>query len=75
MLDDTFLALINKTLALIEGLEGSYKCSCGRYYRVGNSAELSRTVRQIKGILATHNVVEVTPDTTRFALIEIDNDN
>jgi hypothetical protein len=64
--------LVDRLLALIEGVEGTYTCMCSRRLRVGNSLELMTVVAALRRLQADEEIDASAPNTSRFALLEID---
>jgi hypothetical protein len=71
--DEELQAAIERMLALVEGLESAcHSCACGKYYRLGMSAELQAVTRKIRRAIFDRTGAEVVADSTRFGLIEVD---
>lgn len=71
--DEEFQAAIVRIAALVSGLaDAPYHCKCGTYFRVGITDELRAVLATIKRAIAERTGESIAPDTSRFALLEID---
>lgn len=71
--DDDFQRAIARMVALVDGLaDAPYHCKCGTYFRVGITDELRAAVETIKNAIRERTGEEVVPDSSRFALLEVD---
>ncbi len=63
--------LIRRLLSLLDGVEGTYTCRCGRGLKVGVSGELWQAKLQLERLLG--EPVTATPEErSRFSLLEVD---
>ncbi len=75
------IPLVRRLLALLDNVEGTYTCRCGRGLKVGLSGELWQTKLLIKaklhegcntGDLDNPEATPTSEEGTRFSLIEVD---
>jgi len=71
--DDAALQVaIERLVALVQGLESStHSCACGRYYRLGMSAELQSVLVTIRKAVFQRTGEEIVSD-SRWPWIEVD---
>ena len=62
-------ALVRRLVALVQGLEGPVTCACRRVYRVGTSSEIKSVC---EALIALDDMRPEVPETSRFALLEVD---
>ena len=66
-------AALGRLVALVQGLESAtHSCACGRYYRLGMSAELQAVLVTIRKAVYQRTGENILPDTSRFAFLEVD---
>lgn len=71
--DDELHARFSRLLSLIEGIEvATHSCACGRYYRLGMSAELQSLLPELRRALLQRSADVLPPDSSRFAWLEVD---
>lgn len=63
-------ALVQRMLALLDNVEGTYTCTCGRGLRVGLSTELWQTKLELQALLG--NTSAKDEERSRFAFLEVD---
>lgn len=65
---------VRELLRLVEGLaDATVPCACRRLYRVGISTELRAVIARLRpGVMEATG--DFSPDTTRFAMLEVDDD-
>ncbi len=65
---------MRRLLSLLDGVEGTYTCKCGRGLKVGVSGELWQTKLQLESQLQLSDVPALTTDEerSRFSLLEVD---
>lgn len=64
--------LVRRMLALLDGVEGTYTCRCGRGLKVGLSSELWHVRRELTAMLEKGAEPLEGEEGTRFALLEVD---
>jgi hypothetical protein len=70
--DEELQAAIVRLVALVQGLESAtHSCACGRYYRLGMSAELQAVLMTIRKAVYQRTGEELASD-SRWPWVEID---